>query len=163
MVPVVGFVGYSNSGKTTIVSKLVSTLKYRGYRVAAIKHASHGYDMDMPGKDSWQHYSAGADQVVVVGPESFTHHHRGSAKLLDIIKGISDVDIILVEGFKAEPIPKIEILSQDEPERRIPLDGYLQAVISPLALHEDVPCFNPDDLASLTDFIADHFIIQTKP
>jgi len=158
MIPVVGFVGYSNSGKTTIVSGLVSILKNRGYRVAAIKHASHGYDMDMPGKDSWQHFDSGADQVVVVGPDSFSHHHRGHASLMDIIKRISDVDIILVEGFKGEPVPKIEIIGQDEPGQRIPLGEYLQAVISSQVPDGSVPCFDPNNLDSLADFLVERFI-----
>ncbi|MGE5390961.1 MAG: molybdopterin-guanine dinucleotide biosynthesis protein B [Deltaproteobacteria bacterium] len=162
MIPVVGFVGYSNSGKTTIVSKLVSILKSRGYRVAAVKHASHGYDMDMPGKDSWQHFEAGADQVVVVGPESFSHHYRGTAKLLDVINVISEVDIILVEGFKTEPIPKIEIISQDNPGQRIALGEYLQAVISTQDPRETVPCFDPDDLYPLANFLAERFINKGK-
>lgn len=158
MIPVVGFVGYSNSGKTTIVSRLVSILKNRGYRVAAIKHASHGYDMDMPGKDSWQHFEAGADQVVVVGPDSFSHHHRGPAQLLEILDAITGVDIILVEGFKGEAVPKIEIISPDAPDRRIPLGEFLQAIITSQALQENVPCFDPDDLGPLADFMVEHFI-----
>jgi len=158
MIPVVGFVGYSNSGKTTIVSRLVSILKNRGYRVAAIKHASHGYDMDMPGKDSWQHFEAGADQVLVIGPESYSHHHRGPANLLDILNRISDVDIILVEGFKSEPVPKIEIISKDDPTRRIHLGEYLQAVVSSEDPHGSVPWFDSDDLNPLADFLAEHFI-----
>lgn len=158
MIPVVGFVGYSNSGKTTIVSGIVSILKNRGYRVAAIKHASHGYDMDMPGKDSRQHFDSGADQVVVVGPESFSHHHRGHANLMEIINLISDVDIILVEGFKGEPVPKIEIISQDQPDQRIPLGEYLQAVISSQDLHGPVPCFAPNNLDRLADFLVERFI-----
>lgn len=159
MIPLIGFVGYSNSGKTTIVSRLVSILKQRGYRVAAIKHASHGYDMDMPGKDSRQHFDAGADQVVVVGPDSFSHHHRGHTDLMDVIKRISDVDIILVEGFKGEPIPKIEIVSQDNPDQRIPLREDLQAVISFRKEPGTVPCFDPNDLEGLADFLVKQFLL----
>lgn len=158
MIPTVGFVGYSNSGKTTVVSRLVTILKNRGYRVAAIKHASHGYDMDVPGKDSHQHFDAGADQVVLVGPESFSHHHRGPSQLSDIIGKISDVDIILVEGFKGEPIPKIEIISQNNPDQRIALGDHLQAVISSQDPHDSVPWFAPDDLNQLAEFLINAFI-----
>lgn len=158
MIPVIGFVGYSNSGKTTTVSRLVSILKQRGYRVAAIKHASHGYDMDVPGKDSRQHFDAGAEQVIVVGPDSFSHHHRGHADLMDVIKCISDVDIILVEGFKGEPIPKIEIFSQDTPGQRIPLGEDLQAVISFQKDLGTVPCFDPNDLDGLANFLVKQFL-----
>lgn len=158
MIPTVGFVGYSNSGKTTVVSRLVTILKNRGYRVAAIKHASHGYDMDAPGKDSRQHFDAGADQVVVVGPESFSHHHRGPSELSDILGKINHVDIILVEGFKGEPIPKIEIISQDNPGHRIELGDRLQAVISSQDPHDSVPWFAPNDLEQLADFLINTFI-----
>lgn len=162
MIPVVGFVGYANSGKTTVVSKLVSILKNRGYRVAAIKHASHGYDMDRPGKDSWQHFEAGADQVIVVGPDSYSHHHRGPAKLLDVIGHITNVDIILVEGFKGEPIPKIEIINQDDPTLRIALGEYLQAVIGSDDPHGTVPWFVPNALDSVADFLVERFIETGK-
>lgn len=158
MIPVVGFVGYANSGKTTIVSSLISILKQRGYRVAAIKHASHGYDMDMPGKDSWQHFEAGADQVAVVGPESFSMHRRETIDLPAVIAMINGVDIILVEGFKRESIPKIEIINRDDPTQRIPLGEDLQAVISSNDPSSDVPWFTPDDLDSVVNFLIERFI-----
>lgn len=153
--PVISLVGYSNSGKTTVMESLIRILKRKGYKVAAVKHAAHGYTMDPPGTDSWHYAEAGADKVVIVGPGSYTMHefHQEKKLLQDILDRIKDVDIVLIEGFKGEPGPKIEIYRQDYSSNRIDLGGDLAAVVSDVALPGDIPRFSFEQLEDLADFI----------
>ncbi|HWP96321.1 MAG TPA: molybdopterin-guanine dinucleotide biosynthesis protein B [Syntrophomonadaceae bacterium] len=159
MIPSIGFVGYSNSGKTTVVAALIKILSQKGYRVAAIKHASHGYDLDVPGKDSWQHFQAGAQKVIVVGPDAMSvHQHLEREPLLaEILATIENVDLILIEGYKNEPGPKVEIVREKE-SPRVGLKGNLLAVVSDSPIPEEVPCFPSDQLDELAEFlIANYF------
>lgn len=110
---VLGFAGWSGAGKTTLVEQLIAGLTARGLRVALIKHAHHGFDVDQPGKDSWRHRQAGATQVLVVSDARWAlmHELRGApAPTLDEqLALLSPCDLVLVEGYKAAPIPKIEV------------------------------------------------------
>ena len=110
---VIGLAGWSGSGKTTLAEKLISVLTARGRDVATIKHAHHRFDADVPGKDSHRHRSAGAHQVLVTSTLRsvlFTEHGTGGKPSLnDSLAALAPADIVLVEGFKREPIPKIEI------------------------------------------------------
>lgn len=109
---VLGLVGWSGSGKTTLLTALVPLLRCRGLSVSTIKHAHHGFDMDRPGKDSYRHRQAGAQEVMVVsGPRwALLHEVGGPEPALPILLGrMAPVDIVLVEGFKAHPYPKIEV------------------------------------------------------
>ncbi|MEN6460321.1 MAG: molybdopterin-guanine dinucleotide biosynthesis protein B [Syntrophomonas sp.] len=157
MTPIIGFVGYSNSGKTLVVASMIKILSSRGYRVASLKHASHGYDMDVPGKDSWQHYESGAEKVVVVGPSSFMVHQRCSAPpaLNDILSMVNDVDIILLEGFKSEPVPKVVIIREEVQTEVIKIDSEALAVVSDMALKLDIPIFSFEQLDLLADYLLD--------
>ncbi|MDD2619688.1 MAG: molybdopterin-guanine dinucleotide biosynthesis protein B [Syntrophomonadaceae bacterium] len=160
MIPVIGFVGYSNSGKTMVVSSMIKILSKRGYRVAAIKHASHGYDIDIPGKDSWQHYESGAQKVIVVGPSSFTIHQRCPTppELNDILSTVSDVDLILLEGFKHEPHPKIVIIREEYQPEKIGINHEVLAVVSDARANYDIPLFSFEQLDSLADLLLETFI-----
>ncbi|NPV29613.1 MAG: molybdopterin-guanine dinucleotide biosynthesis protein B [Firmicutes bacterium] len=160
MIPVVSIVGFSSTGKTRLVRKLIEVLKNRGYRVAAIKHAAHGYDLDSTGKDSWHYYQAGADQVLILGPESLTVHtrHRKKPALREVCERIEGVDLVLAEGFKGEPGPKIEVFRKNFSPARLSLGGDLIAVVSDLPLQEAVPCFSPNEVEKLADFIIKHFL-----
>ncbi len=155
MIPVVSLVGYSNSGKTTVMVSLIRILKRRGYKVAALKHGAHGYTMDPPGTDSWHYAEAGADKVVVVGPGSFTMHefYKDEKRLGEILDRIRDVDIILVEGFKGEPGPKIEIYRQEHSANRIPIVGTMLAIVSDIPIPGDSRRFSFNELEELADFI----------
>lgn len=158
MIPWVSFVGYSDSGKTTIVAKMVAIFSERGYRIAAIKHAAHGYDMDVPGKDSWQHYQAGAEQVVLAGTESISLHKRCATPpvLEDALALVKEADFILVEGFKSEPGPKIEIIRRDKSGERIAQASELIAIVSDMVIQVDIPVFGFDQLERLADYLVDH-------
>ena len=110
---VIGLAGWSGSGKTTLAEQLIGVLTARGRDVATIKHAHHRFDADVPGKDSHRHRSAGARQVLVssaLRSVLFTEHGNGGDRPLDdLLAALAPADIVLVEGFKREPIPKIEI------------------------------------------------------
>jgi len=110
---VIGLAGWSGSGKTTLAERLIASLTGRGFGVATIKHAHHHFDADVPGKDSHRHRTAGARQVLVssaLRSVLFAEHGAdGDRPLDDLLAALAPADIVLVEGFKREPIPKIEI------------------------------------------------------
>lgn len=162
MIPIIGFVGYSNSGKTLVVANMIKILSKRGYRVAAIKHASHGYDMDVPGKDSWQHYESGAEKVVLVGPSSYTMHQRCSVlpSLNDVLSTVTGVDLILLEGFKTESVSKVVIIRKESPSNYLEINSDTLAVVSDMPGDFDVPLFSFEQLDSLADLILDTFVVN---
>ncbi|MBR2522770.1 MAG: molybdopterin-guanine dinucleotide biosynthesis protein B [Coriobacteriales bacterium] len=101
--PAFAFIGHSNSGKTTLVVKVIAELAARGYRVGSIKHHGHrGFDIDIPGKDSWRHTQAGSVHTVIASPDKVASIRQTSvpAELPELIATMTDVDIIVVEGFK---------------------------------------------------------------
>ena len=108
-----GLAGWSGSGKTTLLAQLLPVLIGRGYRVSTIKHAHHAFDVDTPGKDSWVHRQAGASEVLVASAARFAllAEHRGGVEpeLPELLARLAPVDLVLVEGFKRDPHPKLEI------------------------------------------------------
>src|SRR5262245_12971297 len=111
--PVFGISGWKNSGKTGLTVRLVEELTSRGYRISTVKHAHHDFDIDKPGADSFRHREAGACEVAIVSGKRFAimHELRGDAEpsLVDILERIAPCDLVLVEGYKREPVPKIEL------------------------------------------------------
>jgi len=111
-VKVLGLVGWSGSGKTTLLTALVPIFRARGLSVSTIKHAHHGFDMDRPGKDSYRHRAAGAAEVLVMGGSRWAllHEMAGPPPPFEALLGrLAPVDLVLVEGFKSHPYPKIEV------------------------------------------------------
>lgn len=163
MVPFVMVAGFSNTGKTMLVERLIRVFRKRDYRVAAVKHAPHGYEPDIRGKDTWRYCQAGAEDVFVVGPASLTRHifYRQEPPLCDILNCINDLDLIIVEGFKSQPGPKIEVVREGYSVQRLDLGNDLIAVVSDLPLNETVPCFAPDQVERLADFLIGHFSLRT--
>lgn len=109
---VLGLVGWSGSGKTTLLTALLPLFAARGLSVSTIKHAHHGFDLDRPGKDSYRHREAGAQEVLVASGTRWAlmHEVRGpEPRLPELLERLSPVDLVLVEGFKAHPYPKIEV------------------------------------------------------
>lgn len=155
--PIVSIVGKSNSGKTTLIEKLIPELMKRGYKVATIKHNVHGFDIDHEGKDSWRHKKAGAQTTVIASAdrvaliEDLDHDHS-----LDEIrdKYIKGADIILSEGFKGNPFPKIEIFrSELKRELLCKKEDNLLAVVSDVILDIGVPCLDINDITGIADLI----------
>jgi molybdopterin-guanine dinucleotide biosynthesis protein B len=163
MIPIVSIVGKSGSGKTTLIEKLIAELTLRGFRVATIKHNRHGFDIDHEGKDSWRHKHAGAVATVVASPGlaaliEDTPKDYDLAEIRD--RYIKNADIILAEGFKINPHPKIEVYRTELRRERLccPGDNLIALVGDrPLAAAE-VPCFDRDDAAGIADLIAERFL-----
>ena len=110
MPPVLSIVGKSESGKTTLIEKLIPELKRRGFRVGIVKHAHHGFEIDRKGKDSYRHRKAGADAVMIASSGQIAMIKNGPGECLDdVIPYFDDVDLLLTEGFKGDHAPKIEI------------------------------------------------------
>src|SRR3954470_10824945 len=114
---VIGIAGFSGSGKTTLIEKMIPLLVRSGLRVSLIKHAHHEFDVDQPGKDSWRHRQAGCTEVLVSSSNRWAlmHELRGAPEpsLQDQLKHLTACDLVIVEGYKAEPIAKIEVHRRD--------------------------------------------------
>jgi molybdopterin-guanine dinucleotide biosynthesis protein B len=159
-VPVVGLAGYSGSGKTTFLEKLIAELKRRGYRVGVIKHTHHTVEFDQPGKDTWRHARAGADVVALAAPDgvSLIRKRTGDPGPEEVISMISGVDLIIVEGYKKSKWPKIEVVSGEVAERpEVPADELL-AVVGGLPSCPGVPRFGPEDAAGVARLIEREFL-----
>ena len=159
-VKALAFVAKSGSGKTTLLEKVISRLKDRGYRVGAIKHDAHRFDIDRPGKDSYRLTAAGADTMVISSPEKLALVKKlaVSTPVEDLLAAFfTDVDIVLVEGFKSSSLPKIEVhRTERSPDllcRGKEHDPMLLAVASDEPLDLDVPRLDIDDPDGVTDFI----------
>ncbi len=158
---VFGFAGWSGSGKTTLIERLIPQIAARGLKVSVIKHAHHGFDVDKPGKDSWRHREAGASEILLISDERWVlmHELRNEPEPdLDAqLRQLSPCDIVLVEGFKAVPIPKIEV---HRPAHGRPLlhpdNPAIVAVATDGALDTGLPCLNLNDPAAVAGFILHH-------
>ncbi len=162
MIPIVSIVGKSNAGKTTFIERLIPEIIRRGYRVAIIKHGAHGFDIDHEGKDTWRYRKAGAHSTIISSP--------GKIALIEEVekdhdieelreKYIRNVDIIVVEGYKGNPHPKIEIFRKERNNRLISTrDNNLVAVVSDDPVDIDVPCFTMKQVKDLVDMIEKSFL-----
>ncbi len=158
MIPILSVVGRSESGKTTLLEKLIRELAGRGRRVGTIKHHYHGpVTVDVPGKDSWRHRQAGAHAVALVSPDTvFVVRDAPPTLSLDTLTHLAfcGVDLVLTEGFKSGPMPKIEVnrRAQQAPLLCGPAD-CLAAVVSDWDTGAPVPHFGLEDVGPLADFI----------
>ena len=166
---VFGITGWKNSGKTTLVEALVRKLTGRGYRVSTIKHAHHAFDIDVPGKDSYRHREAGAHEVIVASGQRWAlmHELRGAVppSLSSLIGRLGDCDLLLVEGFKRDAHPKIEVLRALGSEGRIAdSDPSICAIATPnAALAGDHRRLDLDDVGAIADFICTHRGLSRPP
>lgn len=148
----------SNSGKTTLIEKVVRILKKRGLRVAVIKHASKGFDIDHPGKDSWRFREAGADAVLLVGPGTIALQRRteGTPRMDEVLALVGAVDLVIREGFKDEPGEKIEVFRSGGSGRK-PLcadDRSIIALASDERMDAGIPWYHIDDAVGMADFLS---------
>jgi len=165
---VIGLAGYSGAGKTTLIKNLVPHLTARGITVSTVKHAHHRFDIDHPGKDSYAHREAGAKEVLIVSGERFAlmHELRGDDEppLARLLSLMTPVDVVLVEGFKSEAYPKIEIhRSENGKDYLYPHDGKILAVATdkPEAVVGRV-ALDLADRAAIADFILSHAMPVTE-
>jgi molybdopterin-guanine dinucleotide biosynthesis protein B len=161
-IPIVSIVGESDTGKTTLIEKIIPVLTGRGYRVATIKHHAHGFEIDHEGKDSWRHKQAGARTTVLSSPrrvavvEDVEKDHE-IWELRDIY--IRNVDLILTEGFKKNRYPKIEVFRADHRGDLISRsDENLIAVVGDNPPEGRVPCFGSNDINGIVDLIEERFL-----
>jgi molybdopterin-guanine dinucleotide biosynthesis protein MobB len=160
--PIISIVGKSNSGKTTLVEKLIPELIKRGYRVATIKHNKHGFDIDHKGKDSWRHKQAGARTTVIACPTRIALiEDIDRDQSLDEIrdKYIKGADVILAEGYKGNPFPKIEVFrSELKRELLCGKDDNLLAITADVKINVGDACFDINDIKSVADLIENKFL-----
>ena len=139
----IGLAGWSGAGKTTLIVRLIPELNRRGFSVSTIKHAHHGFDVDRPGKDSYEHRLAGAHEVLVASANrlALMRELRGAPEpsLADLLRLIEPVDLVLIEGFKRDPLPKIEVYraANGKPPMH-PQDGDIVALVGDLRRHRRI-------------------------
>lgn len=153
-----GFAGWSGSGKTTLIEQLIPRFVQRGLRVSLIKHAHHTFDVDTPGKDSYRHRQAGASEILVTSSRRWVlmHELRGAHEpsFEDQVKRISPCDLLLVEGFKHAPIPKLEVWRKETGEPLLhPNDPHIVAVASDARIETKLPLLNLNDVDEIRNFI----------
>lgn len=156
-----GFAGWSGSGKTTLIEKLIPRFTARGLRVALIKHAHHSFDVDQPGKDSYRHRHAGASEVLVTSSRRWVlmHELRGTQEpsFEEQVKRLSPCDLLIVEGFKHAPIPKLEVWRAETGEGLLhPQDPHIVAVASDAKVETRLPLLDLSDDAGIAAFILKH-------
>jgi molybdopterin-guanine dinucleotide biosynthesis protein B len=166
MIPIVSIVGKSDSGKTTLIEKLLPELIRRGYRIATVKHDVHGFEVDREGKDSWRHKQAGAHTVIISSEKKIALIRDIEKDLtLDELRGrlVQDVDLILSEGYKKDIQPKIEIFRKEKHKELLcTREDNLVAIVSDQPFDVGVPCFGLDDMRGLADFIEGRFLKTKK-
>ncbi len=156
---VYGVTGWKNSGKTTLVERLVAEITSRGISVSTVKHAHHAFDIDHPGKDSHRHRIAGARQVLVTSPARWAlmSELRGGPEptLAELLGRLAPVDLVLVEGYKRDRHPKIEVRRASTAQDLLAHgDPTIEALVSDAAIPcLDVPQFGIDDVGGIADFI----------
>jgi molybdopterin-guanine dinucleotide biosynthesis protein B len=156
-----GFAGYSGSGKTTLIEQLIPLFIERGVTVSLIKHAHHTFEIDQPGKDSFRHRKAGCTEVLVTSSRRWAlmHELRGAPEpaLSDLTKRMSPCDLLLVEGFKRERIPKLEVYRAEVGEPLIhPHDQNIVAVASDVRLETKLPQLDLNATADIARFVLRH-------
>lgn len=158
-VRVLGIAGWSGSGKTTLITKLIPLLAQRGIRVATLKHAHHAFDVDQPGKDSYEHRKAGACEVIVSSARRWVQMHEVGngmeATLPQLLRRLSPCDLVLVEGFKTERHPKLEVFRGAVGKAPLhPEDRRIVAVASDQSIPSaGVPVVDINDIAAVADMV----------
>ena len=160
-----GFAGWSGSGKTTLIEKLIPRFVKAGLRVSLVKHAHHTFDVDQKGKDSYRHRHAGAAEVLVTSSRRWVlmHELRGAAEpSFDAqLAKLSPCDIVIVEGFKHAPIPKLEVWRRVTGEPLLhPNDPHIVAVASDTKVETKLPLLDLNDDAAISSFILAHLRLQ---
>jgi molybdopterin-guanine dinucleotide biosynthesis protein B len=156
---VLGLVGWSGSGKTTLITKLIPLFLSRGLRVATLKHAHHAFDVDQPGKDSYEHRKAGACEVIVSSARRWVQMHEvgdgAEATLAQLLARVSPCDLILIEGFKTEPHLKMEVFRQATGKPPLhPADQRIVAIASDQSFpNAGVPVVDLNHIAAVADLI----------
>jgi molybdopterin-guanine dinucleotide biosynthesis protein B len=158
---VIGIAGYSGSGKTTLIERMIPILVGEGLAVSLVKHAHHAFDVDQPGKDSYRHRHAGCTEVLVSSERRWAlmRELRGAPEptLAEQLRHLSPCDVVLVEGYKKEPIDKIEVHRRDaEAPLLYPNDAHVVAIATDEPLDTRLPQLALDDAAGVARFLMEH-------
>src|SRR5882724_3103113 len=157
---VIGIAGWSGAGKTTLLTRVIPCLTARGLSISTIKHAHHAFEIDQPGKDSHTHRTAGATEVLVSSANRFAlmHELRGNREwTLDaLLEKLSPVDLVLVEGFKTQAHPKLEVFRQAVGKPLLhPEDDHIIAIASDGPVNARVPVVSLDDVEAVADILVE--------
>jgi len=160
---VIGFAGWSGAGKTTLLTRLIPHLIAKGLRVSTLKHAHHEFDVDVPGKDSWRHREAGAAEVLVSSGKRWAlmHELRGAdePKLPELLARMSPVDLVIVEGFKRELHPKIEVYRAANGKPPLfPDDSHIVGLATDTAFETRLPMAQLDDIPAIASMALNHAV-----
>lgn len=156
---IIGLAGWSGSGKTTLLAKVIPRIVARGKRVSTLKHAHHGFDLDQPGKDSHAHRTAGASEVLISSAKRWALMHElrdePEPHLRELLTRLSPVDLVMVEGYKRERIPKLEIYRAEIGKPLLHLeDDWIVAIASDTALPDaSVPVVDLNDIDKIADIL----------
>jgi molybdopterin-guanine dinucleotide biosynthesis protein B len=165
---VFGIAGYSGSGKTTLLEKLIPQFTARGLKVSVIKHAHHGFDIDRPGKDSYRHREAGASEVLLSCNDRWALMHErrdeSDVTLDELLARLAPCDLVLIEGFKQEPIPKLEVYRPENGKPPLfPERSDIVAVATDAEIATSLPRLALDDVAAIAGFVMTTLQLQERP
>ena len=166
---IIGLAGWSGAGKTTLVAKLIPSITARGLRVSTLKHAHHAFDIDQPGKDSYMHRMAGATEVLVSSQNRFAlmRELRGAPELAlpELLAKLAPVDLVIIEGYKRDPHPKLEVFRASVGKPLIhPDDPHVVAIASDTELPQArVPRVALDDTDAIIDILLQHAAPPPRP
>ena len=161
MTKVIGIVGWKDVGKTYVVTEIIRLLVQKGYKVGSIKHAHHNFDIDHEGTDSFKHRKSGSSEVIISSSKRWAkiieNNNKKEKNLNELLKEFNDIDVAIVEGFKKENHPKIEIVSQDSKIINNDINN-LVAIVNDNIMDSNIPVFKKNDVESLTQFIINKFL-----
>jgi molybdopterin-guanine dinucleotide biosynthesis adapter protein len=160
---VIGLAGWSGAGKTTLLARVIPYFREQGLRVSVIKHAHHSFDVDVPGKDSWVHRQSGAEEVLVSSASRWAlmHELRGEAepRLPKLLKKMSPVDLVVVEGFKSEPHRKIEVYRKANGKAPLfPDDPAIAGIATDVSIETTLPVAHLDDIPAVAAMMRQYAI-----
>ena len=163
-----GIAGWSGSGKTTLLENLIPQFTARGLKVSVIKHAHHGFDIDRPGKDSYRHREAGASEVLLACNDRWALMHErrddGDVTLDELLSRLAPCDLVLIEGFKQEPVPKLEVYRPENGKPPLfPGRPDIVAVASDAVFDSTLPTLPLNDIAAIADFVMTTLQLQERP
>jgi molybdopterin-guanine dinucleotide biosynthesis adapter protein len=158
---VIGLAGWSGAGKTTLLTHVIPHLRAQGLSVSVIKHAHHGFDVDVPGKDSWVHRQSGAEEVLVSSANRWAlmHELRGApeARLPELLQKMSPVDLVVVEGFRSQPHRKIEVHRKANGKPLLfPADPAIAGIATDAAIETTLPVAHLDDIPSVAALLLEY-------
>ena len=156
MSKIIGVFGWKDVGKTHFATLIIGLLVKKGYKVGSIKHAHHDFDIDQPGTDSFKHREAGSSQVIISSSKRWAkiieNNNKKEKSLEELIEEFQDIDIVLVEGFKKENHPKIEIIGKNSKNKNKEINNVI-AIVSDEFKDSSIPVFKKNDNESLVEFI----------